>query len=331
MEPLEVILGRIDSLKKDLSANIEHGHWEHTPAQEAHFEEAKRHLDWYEGEDIWVEAVEAKDIFIREGSKPDTQKREAVRTQLEQIYDSSEWYSARYVVGEALGKTSSEVNKMIKDNLGYLFETVLKTVRIPVTRHHEVHGVQSGGSYAQYGSPTDEMYTDHGWTFGHFDNRWGECGQHEEEKAELDLPNEEAIRASKDLRNLFFTPKLDRSLRGLIGSYMSIIERKIYIAKNWRHMGAYEINSVNRPHEMPREDIWGEELRMGIDLNKTELEQVYQKSSKKEHRVLAGRSLGYSSLRILAREHPVGAIVTGVAVAGATSGLGYALAEYFSK
>jgi hypothetical protein len=41
--------------------------------------------------------------------------------------------------------------------------------------------------------------------------------------------------------------------------------------------------------------------------------------------------LGYYPLRIWAHEHPVEVTLTGIVAAGATSGLVYALVEYFSK
>ena len=45
----------------------------------------------------------------------------------------------------------------------------------------------------------------------------------------------------------------------------------------------------------------------------------------------AGKALGYSKPRIWSHEHPIAATLTGIAAAGAASGLVYALTEYFSK
>ncbi len=63
MEPLELVLEKIEDLRKDLSANIED-----------------------------AGAV-----------RPDTVRRGAAKSQLQQIYASCEWYSGRYKAGEAIG------------------------------------------------------------------------------------------------------------------------------------------------------------------------------------------------------------------------------------
>lgn len=41
-------------------------------------------------------------------TKPNLQKQEEAKQQLQQVYDSSEWYSARYVAGRALGIKDNE-------------------------------------------------------------------------------------------------------------------------------------------------------------------------------------------------------------------------------
>src|SRR3989344_111649 len=292
MEPLEDVLRRIEDLRTELSAEIvvneEEGHYAYplpldrvTYADTDPFERQQ----YYEENKEWV--VDKPRI-----AKPDTQKRESSNTQLQQIYDSSEWYSARYVAGIALGKNQDELTRIIEDNVERLVETARKTERIPVTEHHAVPGWKAGGSYAQLGSPPDDIFEFVGWTKGHIDDCWGQDGQYQENKTELEVPTEEAIRVSKDLRNLYHNSRLKRSLRRVISDCIDV-----YISSQ-NSAGMTIISSVSLHTKISEEDILRDELSMGICLDKSELQQVYKRGSNTEHRVLAGKALGYSRLRV---------------------------------
>jgi len=95
MESLEDVLSHVESLRKDLGAEIVvnrgKGHWENVCL-----------IDNSYG--IWVSSYE--DQFVIDEPRiahPDTERREKAKKDLEQVYDSNEWYSARYVAGRALG------------------------------------------------------------------------------------------------------------------------------------------------------------------------------------------------------------------------------------
>jgi len=72
-------------------------------------------------------------------------------------------------------------------------------------------------------------------------------------------------------------------------------------------------------------------LRDTEGLDSKELSIVYRESSRREHRINAGKQLGYSDLRIFAHEHPVEAAIAGVVTVGAAFELGYILYKYLSK
>ena len=89
MERLEDVLSHVESLKDDLTANIqdEKGRWEEVITG------GSRGGNCYSGEDVY---------FINQEAIPNTEKREAARKELQKLYDSSEWYSARYNAGKSL-------------------------------------------------------------------------------------------------------------------------------------------------------------------------------------------------------------------------------------
>ena len=105
METLEQTLSHVDSLWRDLNAEIV-------------LQEGDGHLVEYEGygkggyygqdepssQTRWVETISRI-------TKPDEEKRENARQQLQQVYDSSQWYRARYDAGNILGISSeSQLN-----------------------------------------------------------------------------------------------------------------------------------------------------------------------------------------------------------------------------
>lgn len=194
MNSLEVVLRRIETLRKDLPHEFveqeETGHTE-TVTHTAGYTETSGGGYW---NDYTTEEYVVDQPRIAHINPPE--KREAARQELQQIFDNSEWYSARYAAGITLGAN-------IKDQFDSWIETIKKQRRVSDKSTRK--------------------------------------------------------KASQDLKHMY------RDL----------------------------------------DDI--------------------------SHRRIAGKALDYSDLRIWAHEHPVKATVTGIATAGAISGLVYALVEYFSK
>jgi len=99
MDSLEIILGKVECLKRDLSAEIvvqaEEGHWEETGG----YHEIE-HLDWIEVFD----SPKSSSYVVDQPriTEPDTEKRELAKMGLQQIYDFSNWYSAKYAAGKAI-------------------------------------------------------------------------------------------------------------------------------------------------------------------------------------------------------------------------------------
>ncbi len=98
MESLETELRRIAELRGDLSASLiiqeERGHDEVIPGSDRGSGPCSFDKVW-----DYQYVVDQPEI-----TEPDTAKRESARALLQDIYDSSEWYSARYAAGWALGK-----------------------------------------------------------------------------------------------------------------------------------------------------------------------------------------------------------------------------------
>ena len=86
-------------------------------------------------------------------------------------------------------------------------------------------------------------------------------------------------------------------------------------------------------------ELWTETLKKQRGLSditarkkaNQDLKHMYKKLDDVNHRLIAGKALGYSNSRIWAHEHPIKATAMGIAIVGATSSLAYALVEYFSK
>jgi len=144
MEPLEVVLRRIEDLKRDLSAEIEIQPGIIDPV----YEDVPEHQggtssDHDRGGVSYVTRQERKAI-------PDEEKIQAARIQLQQIYDSSEWYSTRYKAGEAIGKGSKELENNISEWVVLLQAQLNSKVTRQITCEIEV-GPQ--------GPPSGEPYT----------------------------------------------------------------------------------------------------------------------------------------------------------------------------
>lgn len=106
MEVLEQILRKIDELRRDLSAEIL------IQEEEGHEEPISDHNAGWDADSRWIYSDETQWVVDKpEIREPDKQKREAARTKLQQIYDSSEWYSARYKAGKALDTPTEKLNE----------------------------------------------------------------------------------------------------------------------------------------------------------------------------------------------------------------------------
>lgn len=157
MESLEIALEKIEELRRDLSAVIvvkaEEGHYESSSGAciHKHYGGGDSYGYWFSCEceaDRWI--VDKPRIL-----KPDTEKREARKSQLQQIYDLSERYSARYVAGRNLGKSNAKLDSQIDSWIVGLNERINAT--ITVMKDVEVEGSRgerrgSRGSYYNSGS-----------------------------------------------------------------------------------------------------------------------------------------------------------------------------------
>jgi len=115
MEDLETSLRKVEDLRRDLSAEIV------VQDEESHIEQ-KAIYDVTGSRDgahaANVEYIDENIIDKPRITKPDTQKREAARQALQQLYGYSEWYSARYSAGKELGQTlqiKEKVNLWLAD------------------------------------------------------------------------------------------------------------------------------------------------------------------------------------------------------------------------
>ena len=146
MEPLEVVLRRTEDLRRDLSAE--------KVIQEEIWEEGEEIL----GDSSWNYGMPTgkyeKSVRTQpEIKEQDTQKRESAKQELQRVYDSSEWYSARYFARRALGDLKLE-------NLPNLWLSELekrvnatKTLMKEVDDGHYAEVYQEGRGYYGGSSP----------------------------------------------------------------------------------------------------------------------------------------------------------------------------------
>jgi hypothetical protein len=112
---LEDILKKIGSLRTDLSAQVtigshyDHGNW-------VGGSRGGNNPGYYETEPGWITEYAL-----------DTQKIDSARKQLQQISDSSKWYSARYLAGTVIGLTYDKLEAMIKACLNELKKDMYAT------------------------------------------------------------------------------------------------------------------------------------------------------------------------------------------------------------
>ena len=83
--------------------------------------------------------------------KPENQKKELMRIELQQIFRSSEWYSARYAAGKALGMNHEELDRQVitwaselevelaakKEEIKHITYKELEHVYFPVKRYYD--------------------------------------------------------------------------------------------------------------------------------------------------------------------------------------------------
>lgn len=151
MKSLESELEMIGNLRGDLFANLqnEEGYWEESDA--------------FRVDDPKYDPNRPSTYFVRtKEAVPDEEKRNSAQTQLLQIYDSSEWYSARYSAGRNLGIDVTEkipewINEL-RENLNADIIVQEKKSHIEVI-HHD--GLVVGGERADsYRWDEDEIIID---------------------------------------------------------------------------------------------------------------------------------------------------------------------------
>ena len=120
-EKLEDVIQRIASLKEDLSAQKVDG-FEQAEVQELVCD------GWSTGSRTEYR-TESMPIFIA-----DEAKREAAKSGLEQLYCSSDWYTARHAAGMALGMPQDR----LKDDLKRWKVVLKKDLRLPKTELKDV-------------------------------------------------------------------------------------------------------------------------------------------------------------------------------------------------
>jgi hypothetical protein len=99
VQSLEEVLGQVDVLRRDLTAEI--------VVQE---EETSEIPDYGSGWDDYMNDAYSpgglkyrSEVIKPRIAHPDTQRQEEARQKLQESYNSSDWYSVRYVAGRALG------------------------------------------------------------------------------------------------------------------------------------------------------------------------------------------------------------------------------------
>jgi hypothetical protein len=118
MENLEGILKRIEGLKKDLFAEVViqeaiEGHYEDDAEEAGLGSGAASDAHYYSHSKGWLHWVEGKPRI----AEPNTKKRETARKELQNIYESSEWYSVKYAAGKALDINVDERLELWIENL----------------------------------------------------------------------------------------------------------------------------------------------------------------------------------------------------------------------
>jgi len=125
METLEQTLAEVERLRRNLFKEI--------VIQEGGVKEVEYYEPGYSlGVDSYVEERRGvEEVYTERITPPDTERREAAKEQLQQIYDSSEWYSARYIAGRIL---DIDVN----DNLSKWIDEICNKLKLPKTKRVKI-------------------------------------------------------------------------------------------------------------------------------------------------------------------------------------------------
>lgn len=160
MRTLEQTLGEVERLRRDLSAEIvvQEGE-EHQ--EEQYTERSDWNAYYRETENVWI--VDKPRI-----AESDTEKRRNARTGLQEQYNSSLWYSARYAAGRALFVRNEELKRQIESWTGELGEKLQakkmetrdieeerwETVHYPVKRYYDEQNSSYERVYHKVGEET---------------------------------------------------------------------------------------------------------------------------------------------------------------------------------
>ena len=156
MEKLEKVLAQVENLRRDLSAEKEIG---------GHYVET---------EGVWVGGsrggsnpgyweTEPYSGYVCD-YEPDIQKRESAKQQLQQFYDNSEWYSARYIAGRALSVKDNEPEGRLKKWVDELKEQLKSEIVLQEEKiHHQEEKYCGGSGHGDSCIREDEHYIPGGW------------------------------------------------------------------------------------------------------------------------------------------------------------------------
>ncbi len=288
METLEKILSQVRGLRIDLSAEIvlqeEVGHWSDEPYQYKDDCGDGGRNSWTEYRNVWV--IDKPKIAY-----PNIEKQEEARQQLQQVYDSCPWYSARYKAGRAL---RLHVNSQLKTWTSKLEEklgaTKKETKKIMVGSHDEFETIN-------YQLPSCDGHAGPGSDYKYV----GSVNDYEDKEFNL-ADKEERLKAIRDACHLFEISS-SSDVKDLI--------RRIYESSD---------KGILRWGE--KQDIFDEVNESGNNINTGFISQI---------RTEAGKALGYSPLKIWVHEHPVVATASSIAAIGAASGWGYMVYQYLSR
>ena len=155
MDDLETTLKKVEDLRRDLSAEIV---VEEAVTHLGYLHEVPKGLRGDEGRHLSLEEIqyyqEQGEIVDRSAVMgPDMQKREAAKIQLQQVYNSSEWYSARFEARGALNINNKPLEDELKEWIQQLSDDLC------AGEEREKWG-QLPVSYTQYGPPLTEFFPD---------------------------------------------------------------------------------------------------------------------------------------------------------------------------
>lgn len=155
MESLETELRRIEDLRRDLSATliVKEGY--------SHKENVEVSEQVCDGWSVGVRTeyrTEQREVNVPPEHKPDEQTRETARAELQQAYDSSEWYSAKFVAGKCLDiSVDKQLNSWLTD--------LRHKMDLPISESVATERVKGY---------TTDGYNDKRWDVPVYETVWGE-------------------------------------------------------------------------------------------------------------------------------------------------------------